>query len=147
MKSPFVIPLDHIFVNAVAASRRDVFQLLADKASSVTGISQDECFEALMAREKLGSTALGKGLAFPHAQMEGLQSPLVFLATLADPIDFGADDKRAVDVVLGALVPKGSAGKQINLIPRYVRLLRDDGRLERIRHAQTPRDAQTVLGA
>lgn len=147
MKALDPLPLDHISLNVAAAGRRDVFRLLADKAASESGISPHECVEALVSREKLGSTAVGRGIAFPHAQIKELAAPFIYLATLANPVDFRADDKQLVDIVLAALVPEGFAEEQVNLVSRYVRLLRDDARLRRLRNVDTPREAQLALEA
>ena len=63
-------------------------------AGSSPGLTQHEIFEALISREKLGSTGLGKGVAIPHGRIASLEQPLCAFVRLATPVDFDATDGR-----------------------------------------------------
>lgn len=97
--------------------------------------------EALMAREKLGSTAIGKGVALPHGKVEGLATPAAAVAILREPINFHSPDD--VDVVIAFVSPPGAQG-DLETISGLVRELRKDGVLQEIRSASA---AENVIAA
>src|ERR1700689_1698444 len=88
---------------------RDKGQLLRELAKRVApfgdGIGSDAILAALLSRETLGSTGLGKGFALPHARMEGLKQFVGLFARLARPIDYDAIDGAPVDIVFLLLMP------------------------------------------
>ena len=82
-------------------------QLIASRQSDMT---PTEVFENLVARERLGSTGLGHGVAIPHARLKNLNSPICAFIRLKHGIDFDAVDKQPVDLLCALLVPEKSTG-------------------------------------
>ena len=102
-------------------------------------------FDALCAREKLGSTGLGHGVGLPHARMSGLQSPLGALLRLTDKVDYDAPDKAGVDLVFALLVPEESTEDHLQLLAQLAARLGDAGVREALRSCETPRQAIDLL--
>src|SRR5690242_2414257 len=94
--------LDPSAVELVAAkSKQSILELLARRFASSYGLDGDAVLERLQERENLGSTGFGRGVAIPHARVEGLRRPVAALLKLQEPVDFTAADGMPVDLVFG----------------------------------------------
>lgn len=116
-------------------SKREVLERLAQVAAQATGQDERAIFEALHAREQLGSTALGNGIAIPHGKFAGLQGVTAAFARLEQPIDFDAVDDQPVDLVMMLLAPLGSGADHLKALARVARILRTESVVERLRAA------------
>ena len=85
-------------------------------ASSSPELSQNEIFNALINREKLGSTGLGKGVAIPHGRIASLERPVCAFVKLASPVDFDATDGQPVDLIFTLLVPEDSTEEHLQVL-------------------------------
>jgi len=126
---------DQVIVGLRAGDKGQVLQDLARRAGAVLSIDARVIFDALQARESLGSTGLGKGFALPHARLEAVQRPFALFARLARPVDFASIDERPVDLVILLLTPAGSAGRHLATLAALSRPLRDDSFMQRLRQA------------
>jgi PTS system nitrogen regulatory IIA component len=127
---------------------RDKFRLLIDlakRAAATLGIKPGSIRGPLIARESIGSTAVGNGIALPHAAVEGLPSNTVLLAKLERPIAFDAPDGRPVDIVVVLLVPPGSPDTQVRALSRLVTRLRNAEMVNRLRAAKDPETAHAAF--
>ncbi len=97
--------------------------------------SADEAFQALLAREKTHSTALGDGVAVPHAVIPALPDMLLLVAIAREPFSFGPSEDQTVDLLFTLLSPKGREAEHIKLLARICRLVRHPGFLEDLRNA------------
>jgi PTS system nitrogen regulatory IIA component len=110
---------------------------LGDKA----GMDQGTVLAAMLRRERLGSTAIGHGVAIPHARLERISAPKLMLATLQHPVWFGAPDEEPVDLLLAILWPKSESVGFLQALAYFCRLLRHPELRDRIRAAETPAEA------
>ncbi len=117
---------------------------LAKRAAASLAIEAVEILEALRAREALGSTGLGHGIAVPHARLADVAAPFVLLARLREPIAFEAVDGKPVDIVCLALLPAAKSGAQLPVLACIARRLRDGPSLAAARRA---RDATALHAA
>lgn len=108
-----------------ATSKKQLFQEICAKAHDVYGLAPRQVVEGLMEREKLGSTAMGNGIAIPHARIEGLDRIVGFFVRLERPLDFEAADGLGVDLLFVLLVPEGSGTDHLRALAKVSRLLRD----------------------
>jgi len=92
-------------------------------------------FRALMDREESHTTCLGHGIAVPHAGLDGLHSPLLLVATTAEPVAFGPPDTEPVDLFFVLLSPPGRQGEHIKLLARICRLAQHPENLQDLREA------------
>lgn len=94
--------------------------------------------DLLSAREKLGSTGFGGGVAIPHAKLEGLTQVVGAFVRLAQPIDFQAVDDLPVDLVFMLLSPPNAGAVHLKALARVSRRLRDEAFLQKLRGAGSP---------
>jgi PTS system nitrogen regulatory IIA component len=117
---------DRVLLDLKATSKRQVLRSLAQAAARVTGVDAEVILEALLQRERLGTTGLGGGIAIPHARVPGLASFTGFFARLAKPVDFEAVDGAPVDLVFLLLAPEGTGTDHLKALARIARLLREE---------------------
>ena len=124
-----------------ANSKKQVLQLLAERASAVSGISERDIFETIFQRERLGSTGVGNGIAIPHGKLAGVNGITGVFARLETPVDFEALDDQPVDLVFLLLAPEGAGADHLKALSRIARVLRDTDTVAKIRGT---RDAQAI---
>ena len=108
---------ERILCCADIGSKKRLFERLGELLAGNSGVlSSNEIFDALINREKLGSTGLGKGVAIPHGRIASLEKPLCAIIKLAEPIDFDAADKQPVDLVFALLVPEESTEEHLQVL-------------------------------
>ncbi len=100
--------------------------------------SGDEVFERLQAREESHTTALGEGVAVPHAVIPELNGVILLVAITSEPISFGSPDSDPVDLLFTLLSPPGREAEHIKLLARICRLVRHPGFLEELRSSPDP---------
>lgn len=114
-----------------------IARLISDDQLSLT---YDEVFGQLIAREKLGSTGLGQGIAIPHSRIGNCTQPLGTLVTLADPIDFDAPDDQPVDLVFALLVPEEATQQHLDTLAEIARQFSQPEFCEKLRSAASSDD-------
>jgi len=107
-----------------AATKRQALSVVAEIAARSWGLKAPKVFDALMEREATGSTGVGYGVAIPHAQIEGLDRLRGVFLRLVPPIEYGAVDDGAVDLVFALLAPVGSGSEQLRALARVARAMR-----------------------
>lgn len=121
-----------------AISKKRVLELIAQHiAEAEESLEVGQVYAGLLERERLGSTALGTGVAVPHCRVEGLEKPLGCLITLASPIDYDAPDGGAVDLLFVLLVPPDAAQEHLDLLAEVAGRLSDPGYCEALRKASS----------
>lgn len=108
-----------------SSKKRVIENLSHHLAVNTEVISEDKIFQALLERERLGSTGLGKGVAIPHARIPGLSHTVAAMMTLSSPIKYDAADKQPVDIVFGLLVPEDDSEHHLEHLSRLVSMFRD----------------------
>jgi nitrogen PTS system EIIA component len=139
--------LDFLTPEAVVPSlrvgaKKPALQELAAQAARLTGLNERVVFEALLQRERLGSTGIGEGLAIPHGKLPHLGRLFGLVARLDRPIDFEALDGQPVDILFLLLAPDGAGADHLKALARIARVLREPGTIDRIRAA---RDAAAIF--
>ena len=114
-------------------SKKQALQELAAKAAELTGQNERAVFEVLLQREKLGTTAVGYGVAIPHGKLPKLEKIFGLFARLDRPIDFEAMDGQPVDLVFLLLAPEGAGADHLKALARISRLLRSAAICEKLR--------------
>ena len=116
---------DCIALDVPAKSRTDAFAAAGALFSKQTGIEENSVVEFLNARENLGSTALGAGVAIPHGRVKGLKQPSAAFMRLQDPIEFAAPDGEAVSILIFLLVPEKATQQHLEILSSIAQLLSD----------------------
>ena len=136
---------DGVIAALKAKSKKQALQELAQRASDISGIEQREIFDALLQRERLGSTGFGRGIAIPHVKFRSLTSIICIFARIETPIDFEAPDGEPVDLVFLLLAPEHASGDHLKALARISRLVRDPAMLEQLRTAPDAEALRDVL--
>jgi PTS system nitrogen regulatory IIA component len=140
-----LIPSDGVVLDLGASSRKQVLQSLADLAARETGLNARTIFDAVLQRERLGSTGVGQGVAIPHARLAGIPAVAGFFARLKTPIDFDSIDGRPADLVFMLLAPEDAGAEHLKALARVSRLLRREDIRQRLRAAPDADAIQAVL--
>lgn len=119
--------LDRIALDNFAKNRADVFATVGEVFSTQTGLGADAIVGFLNAREDLGSTALGAGVAIPHGRVKGLKNPIAAFVKLKEPIEFAAPDGEAVFILIFLLVPEKATQQHLEILSSIAQLLSDQG--------------------
>jgi PTS system nitrogen regulatory IIA component len=106
-------------------NKKQALQEIAARASELTGRPEREILDVLMQRERLGSTAIGSGIAIPHGKLPKLDRLFGLFARLDRPIDFEALDGQPVDLIFLLLAPENAGADHLKALARIARLLRD----------------------
>jgi len=136
-----IIDLGNVVVGLRVSDKGQLLHELASRAGRILTLDPWLIFDALQAREQLGSTGLGKGFALPHARLEALNTLFALFVRLARPIEFTAIDGLPVDLVVLLLTPASMANEHLALLATLARPLRDERFLQRLRAAP---DANTL---
>lgn len=122
-------------------SKRQVLKELARQAAGLAGVDEQRLLDALLERERLGTTGIGHGIAIPHAKLDQLDRVVGVFARLDHPVDFESLDDQPSDLIFLLLAPNSADTASLKALARISRLLRDPATRERLRQEQ---DRQVV---
>ncbi|MBX2825354.1 MAG: PTS sugar transporter subunit IIA [Gammaproteobacteria bacterium] len=108
-------------------------------------LSEMDFLDALIAREKLGSTGLGHGVSIPHGRIKGLEQPFASLITLAEGIDYDAPDNEKVDIVMGLVVPEHCNDEHLQILASLASVFSADEFRDDLRKCTSPEDMLKVV--
>lgn len=128
-----ILTPDCVICDLRAASKKLVLEDLAKRAAVLTGVPERTIFDTLLEREKLGSTAVGHGIAIPHGKLPTLDRLYGLVAKLERPIDFDSADNQDVDIVFLLLAPETAGADHLKALAKVARLLRNEGVCEKLR--------------
>lgn len=124
----------HIECGVLASSKKKALEALSSLlAGTAGGTDEVTIFDALIARERLGSTGLGFGVAIPHGRLAGIERTVGGLLVLGSGVDFDAPDGAPVDVLFGLLVPEACNDEHLAILAGLAQLFSDEQLRERLR--------------
>jgi PTS system nitrogen regulatory IIA component len=136
-----------IILGMPAKGRRSALARVAARLGEKVCLKHGAVLAAMLRRERLGSTAIGSGVAIPHARLEGIPGPKAVLATLQHPIWFDAPDEKPVDLLLAIIWPKADTAGFLQALAHFCRVLRQAELRDRIRTAETPAEVLAWIAA
>ncbi|MCY1273021.1 Nitrogen regulatory protein [compost metagenome] len=123
-------------VNVPGGSKKRVLEQIAKLvARDLPDLDNQDIFESLVSREKLGSTGFGNGIAIPHCRLTGCNSPISAVLRLDAPVDFDAIDGAPVDLLFVLLVPEAATDEHLELLRQIASMLDRSDVRERLRQA------------
>jgi PTS system nitrogen regulatory IIA component len=129
-----ILSLDDVVLDLRSCrSKRQVLKELAERAAAAVHLDPQRLLEALMERERLGTTGIGHGIAIPHARLAELKRLVGLFARLDEPVDFEALDDRPSDLIFLLLAPDSADAESLKALARISRLLRDPNVQRRLR--------------
>lgn len=120
-----LLPLDNVVANLDASSKKRVFEQAGILFENLQGIARSTVYDALFAREKLGSTGLGQGIAIPHGRIKGLKNPVGGFFRLLTPVQFDAPDGNPVELIFVLLVPEAANEHHLQLLSELAQMFSD----------------------
>jgi PTS system nitrogen regulatory IIA component len=115
----------HVLVDLQASSKKRLFEQAGLLFENHDGIARSLVFDSLFARERLGSTGLGQGVAIPHGRIKGLKEALGAFVRLAQPIPFDAPDAAPVTLAFVLLVPEKATEKHLQILSELAQMFSD----------------------
>jgi len=116
---------DSVINGLRVTSKKQVLQDLSERSAALTGLAGREVLDTMLARERLGTTGVGQGIAIPHGRMESLDRIYGLFARLSTPVDFESLDEQPVDLIFMLLAPDGAGADHLKALAKISRLLRD----------------------
>ena len=120
-----LLPLSNILVGSVARDKSAALDAAAALFAAAVTMDEHKIRASLTAREALGSTGLGQGVAIPHGRMRGLKRAVAALVRLAEPVAFDAPDGRPVGLLVALLVPENATQEHLELLSELAQMLSD----------------------
>ncbi len=120
-----ILPSAQVLVHVDATSKKRAFEEIGLLFENLHGLNRALVTDSLFARERLGSTGLGHGVAIPHGRIKGLKAPMAAVLQLAQPIGFDAPDEQPVSLLIFLLVPEAATQKHLEILSEIAELLSD----------------------
>lgn len=140
-----ILSSDHIVLDLDVASKKRVFEQVGILFENSHGIARSEVFDSLFAREKLGSTGLGQGVAIPHGRAKGLKEAAGAFVRLKTPIPFDAPDGKPVQNLFVLLVPEQATDLHLQVLSELAQLFSSRQLREALLAADSPTTAYQLL--
>ena len=132
-----ILSADRVVPNLHASSKKQALQELSRRAEKETGLPDRQILDALLERERLGSTGVGNGVAIPHGTLEGLTEICGLFARLEKPINFDAADDQPVDLIFVLLAPENAGAAHLKTLSKLARIFRDEESCKRMRELES----------
>jgi len=120
-----LLPASHVQLDAQISSKKRLFEQVGLLFENQDGIARSLVFDSLFARERLGSTGLGQGVAIPHGRIKGLKDALGAFFRLGQPVAFDAPDGNPVTLVFVLLVPEKATEKHLQILSELAQMFCD----------------------
>lgn len=140
-----LLPPANVVVGLEASSKKRAFEQAGLLFENNHGIGRSIVFDSLFAREKLGSTGLGQGIAIPHGRIKGLKDALGAFLRLAEPVPFDAPDGRPVAMLFVLLVPEQANEHHLQLLSELAQMFSDRAFREQLLNAPDARAAHALF--
>jgi PTS system nitrogen regulatory IIA component len=122
-----------------------LLQDLAEMAETVYGLPAATAYKALMDREALGPTGVGRGVAIPHARFPGVERVIGMFTRLEKPVDFESIDRQPVDLVFALFAPESAGAEHLKALARVSRTLRSEAVCAKLRSTFDPSAIYAIL--
>ena len=136
-----ILPVANVVVDVDVTSKKRVFEHAGVLFENHQAIARAVVTDNLFARERLGSTGLGHGVAIPHGRIKGLKNPLAAVIRVLNPIPFDAPDDEPVNLLIFLLVPEAATQRHLEILSEIAEMLSDRDLRERLNSAP---DAATL---
>lgn len=140
-----ILPVSQVLVGVDVTSKKRAFEEAGLLFENLHGLSRALIADSLFARERLGSTGLGHGVAIPHGRIKGLKSPMAAVLQLRQPIGFDAPDEQPVNLLIFLLVPEAATQKHLEILSEIAELLSNADLRERIRNADSAEQLHALI--
>ena len=142
-----LLPEANIALNLEATSKKRLFEQIGALFESHSQIARSVVFDSLFARERLGSTGLGQGIAIPHGRIKGLKQAMGAFVRPQQPIPFDAPDGKPVEQVFVLLVPEHATEEHLELLSELAQMFGERAFREQVALAADAAEVHQVFAA
>ena len=142
-----LLPPSNILLDLDVTSKKRMFEQAGLLFENNQGIGRSLVFDSLFARERLGSTGLGRGVAIPHGRIKGLKDAVGAFVRLASPVPFDAPDGNPVNLAFFLLVPEQATERHLQTLSELAQLFSDRGLRERLATEKDPSSLHQTITA
>jgi PTS system nitrogen regulatory IIA component len=135
----------NVLLDLEAGSKKRLFELAGQALQATEGVAAGEVFESLFSREKLGSTALGHGIAIPHGRIKGLNETACAFVRMKEPIDFDAPDSLPVDLLFILLAPAAASDLHLQILAELAQMFSEKEMRDKLRAASDVESLHTLI--
>jgi PTS system nitrogen regulatory IIA component len=128
-----ILPPANVVLDVAVTSKKRALEQMALLFENNQGLERASVFDSLFARERLGSTGLGHGVAVPHGRVKQITQPYAAFARLNQPVAFDAPDGAAVDLLLVLVVPEEATQQHLDILAEVAQRLSDTTVVEQLR--------------
>lgn len=121
-----ILPQENVLLDLDVSSKKRAFEQAGLLFENNCSIARSTVSENLFARERLGSTGLGHGVAVPHGRIKGLKHPIAAFVRLQEPIPFESPDGQAVSLLIFLLMPDNVTQQHLEILSEIAEMLSDD---------------------
>lgn len=129
-----ILQSELVFAKQTITSKKRVLEHIANIASNRLHCDKECIYDALLAREKLGSTGVGKGIAVPHCRLEAANKTAIVMLSLSKPVDFDSIDRKPVDLIFALIVPPHECDTHLSTLAQIAELTQTEAQLEVLRN-------------
>jgi len=144
--APLITP-DTTLLDVSFSSKKKLFEHAADLLARAHDLKASDIFTSLFERERLGSTALGYGIAIPHGRIKGLKDASGAFYRLKDPLEFDAPDNQPVRLCFILLVPQDANERHLQILGELAQLFGDETMRSKMLNAASTDELLALLGA
>jgi PTS system nitrogen regulatory IIA component len=142
-----ILPVEQVLVGIDATSKKRAFEEAGLLFENQHGLSRALVTDSLFARERLGSTGLGHGVAIPHGRIKGLKSPMAAVFLLGQAIGFDAPDEQPVKLLIFLLVPEAATQKHLEILSEIAELLSNASLRDTLINIASATDLHSLIAA
>ncbi|MDH4285683.1 MAG: PTS IIA-like nitrogen regulatory protein PtsN [Gallionellaceae bacterium] len=133
-----IMPVENVILDTESSSKKRVFEKVGLLFENSHQIARSQVFDSLFAREKLGSTGLGQGVAIPHGRIKGLRDAIGAFVKTQTPIPFDAPDGQPVNLIYVLLVPERATDLHLQLLGQLAQMFSDKSFREQLQNCNDP---------
>lgn len=140
-----LLPVANVILNLDVSSKKRVFEHVGLLFENALGVGRAPVFDALFARERLGSTGLGHGIAIPHGRIKGLREAAGAFVRTEAPIPFEAPDGNPVQLIFVLLVPEKATDLHLQILSELAQMFSDKEMRAQLATLRDPQDVQRLI--
>jgi nitrogen PTS system EIIA component len=140
-----LLPESNVIIDLDVSSKKRVFEQVGLLFENNNSVARSQVFDSLFAREKLGSTGLGQGIAIPHGRIKGLKEAVGALVRTRQPIPFDAPDSQNVSLIFVLLVPDRATDQHLQILSELAQMFSDKAFREKLLAAPTAAELHRLV--
>ena len=140
-----LLPESNVLIDLDVSSKKRVFEQVGLLFENNNSIARSQVFDSLFAREKLGSTGLGQGIAIPHGRIKGLKEAVGGVVRTRQPIPFDAPDSQNVSIIFVLLVPDRATDQHLQILSELAQMFSDKAFRDKLLAAATAQELHRLI--